>query len=53
MKDGENQDWWHFLTDLVPTSAIGAFTEGNIPPGQIRPSPSGIVVPPSLSATPA
>ncbi|MFC9053244.1 C4-dicarboxylate transporter DctA [Streptomyces anthocyanicus] len=30
VKDGQNQDWWHFLTDLVPTSAVGAFAEGNI-----------------------
>ncbi|MFD9903399.1 C4-dicarboxylate transporter DctA [Streptomyces sp. NPDC059063] len=30
VKDGEGQSWWHFLTDLVPTSAVGAFAEGNI-----------------------
>ncbi|WP_258572700.1 C4-dicarboxylate transporter DctA [Streptomyces sp. KM273126] len=30
VKDGQNQDWWHFLTDLVPTSAVGAFAEGNV-----------------------
>ncbi|WP_320783475.1 C4-dicarboxylate transporter DctA [Streptomyces sp. CRN 30] len=30
VKEGQNQDWWHFLTDLVPTSAVGAFAEGNI-----------------------
>ncbi|MFE0173541.1 C4-dicarboxylate transporter DctA [Streptomyces sp. NPDC059002] len=30
VKDGENQSWWHFLTDLVPSSAVGAFAEGNI-----------------------
>ncbi|MFF1712078.1 C4-dicarboxylate transporter DctA [Streptomyces sp. NPDC058268] len=30
VKDGENQSWWHFLTDIVPSSAVGAFAEGNI-----------------------
>ncbi|MFB7741722.1 C4-dicarboxylate transporter DctA [Streptomyces sp. NPDC056132] len=30
VKSGENQSWWHFLTDIVPSSAIGAFAEGNI-----------------------
>ncbi|MEU9190781.1 C4-dicarboxylate transporter DctA [Streptomyces sp. NPDC048484] len=30
VKSGEDQSWWHFLTDLVPTSAVGAFAEGNI-----------------------
>ncbi|MFD9794135.1 C4-dicarboxylate transporter DctA [Streptomyces sp. NPDC059070] len=30
VKRGENQGWWHFLTDLVPSSAVGAFAEGNI-----------------------
>ncbi|MFE4535354.1 C4-dicarboxylate transporter DctA [Streptomyces scopuliridis] len=30
VKDGQGQDWWHFLTDLVPSSAVGAFAEGNI-----------------------
>ncbi|MFF9899405.1 C4-dicarboxylate transporter DctA [Streptomyces longispororuber] len=30
VKDGENQEWWHLLTDLVPTSAVGAFAEGDI-----------------------
>ncbi|MGW6054791.1 C4-dicarboxylate transporter DctA [Streptomyces sp. NPDC055189] len=30
VKDGENQSWWHFLTDIVPSSAVGAFAEGKI-----------------------
>lgn len=30
VKDGEEQSWWHFLTDIVPSSAVGAFAEGNI-----------------------
>ncbi|WP_409235244.1 C4-dicarboxylate transporter DctA [Streptomyces sp. PA5.6] len=30
VKDGEAQSWWHFLTDIVPSSAVGAFAEGNI-----------------------
>lgn len=30
VEDGENQTWWHFLADLVPSSAVGAFAEGNI-----------------------
>ncbi|GAA0592588.1 C4-dicarboxylate transporter DctA [Streptomyces crystallinus] len=30
VKEGESQEWWHFLTDAVPTSAVGAFAEGNI-----------------------
>ncbi|WP_241269073.1 C4-dicarboxylate transporter DctA [Streptomyces chrestomyceticus] len=27
---GSDQSWWHFLTDLVPSSAVGAFAEGNV-----------------------
>ncbi|MFH8790991.1 cation:dicarboxylate symporter family transporter [Streptomyces sp. NPDC017941] len=30
VKDGEGQSWWHFLTDVVPSSAVGAFAEGDI-----------------------
>ncbi|WP_158884867.1 C4-dicarboxylate transporter DctA [Amycolatopsis anabasis] len=30
VQSGENQSWWHFLTDIVPTSAIGAFADGNV-----------------------
>ncbi|MGA5134087.1 C4-dicarboxylate transporter DctA [Streptomyces olivoreticuli] len=30
VKSGESQSWWHFLTDIVPSSAVGAFTQGNI-----------------------
>ncbi|MFE0103562.1 C4-dicarboxylate transporter DctA [Streptomyces sp. NPDC059009] len=30
VKEGEAQGWWHFLTDLVPTSVVGAFAEGDI-----------------------
>ncbi|MCX4538549.1 cation:dicarboxylase symporter family transporter [Streptomyces sp. NBC_01669] len=30
VKDGQGQSWWHFITDLVPESAVGAFAEGNI-----------------------
>ncbi|MGW8379031.1 C4-dicarboxylate transporter DctA [Streptomyces sp. ODS28] len=30
VKEGKGQSWWHFLTDLVPTSAVGAFAEGDI-----------------------
>ncbi|MYY86935.1 MULTISPECIES: C4-dicarboxylate transporter DctA [unclassified Streptomyces] len=30
VQDGEDQSWWHFLTDIVPSSAVGAFAEGNI-----------------------
>ncbi|MEI5101888.1 C4-dicarboxylate transporter DctA [Streptomyces sp. PmtG] len=30
VKDGQDQDWWHFLTDVVPSSAVGAFAEGDI-----------------------
>ncbi|MGW1075047.1 C4-dicarboxylate transporter DctA [Streptomyces sp. NPDC002537] len=30
VKDGENQSWWHLLTDIVPSSAVGAFAEGSI-----------------------
>ncbi|WP_037064464.1 C4-dicarboxylate transporter DctA [Pseudonocardia acaciae] len=29
-QSGQEQSWWHFLTDIVPTSAVGAFAEGNI-----------------------
>lgn len=27
---GESQGWWHFLTDLVPSSIVGAFSEGDV-----------------------
>jgi aerobic C4-dicarboxylate transport protein len=27
---GESQSYWHFLTDLVPSSIVGAFAEGNV-----------------------
>lgn len=27
---GSDQSWWHFLTDLVPSSAVGAFAEGHV-----------------------
>lgn len=27
---GESQSWWHFLTDLVPSSIVGAFAEGDV-----------------------
>ncbi|MFH8407080.1 C4-dicarboxylate transporter DctA [Streptomyces sp. NPDC018019] len=30
VKEGADQSWWRFLTDLVPTSSVGAFAEGNI-----------------------
>jgi aerobic C4-dicarboxylate transport protein len=30
IQQGETQSWWHFLTDLVPTSLVGAFAEGNV-----------------------
>ncbi|WP_327248975.1 cation:dicarboxylate symporter family transporter [Streptomyces sp. NBC_01320] len=30
VKDGQGQSWWHFITDLVSESAVGAFAEGNI-----------------------
>ncbi|MFH9424225.1 C4-dicarboxylate transporter DctA [Streptomyces sp. NPDC017529] len=30
VKEGADRSWWHFLTDLVPTSSVGAFAEGNI-----------------------
>ncbi|KUL55350.1 C4-dicarboxylate transporter [Streptomyces sp. NRRL F-4489] len=30
VKEGEKRGWWHFLTDLVPTSAVGAFADGSI-----------------------
>lgn len=30
IQQGESQSWWHFLTDLVPTSIVGAFAEGNV-----------------------
>jgi aerobic C4-dicarboxylate transport protein len=30
IQTGETQSWWHFLTDLVPTSIVGAFAEGNV-----------------------
>ncbi|MEV5599186.1 C4-dicarboxylate transporter DctA [Streptomyces sp. NPDC052496] len=29
-QSGSGQSWWHFLTDLVPSSTVGAFAEGNI-----------------------
>ncbi|MFD6279895.1 C4-dicarboxylate transporter DctA [Streptomyces sp. NPDC060209] len=30
IKEGEHQQWWEFLTDLVPHSFFGAFVEGDI-----------------------
>ncbi|MFF7245150.1 C4-dicarboxylate transporter DctA [Embleya sp. NPDC008237] len=27
---GEAQSWWHFLTDLVPSSVVGAFADGDV-----------------------
>ncbi|MEU2208688.1 C4-dicarboxylate transporter DctA [Streptomyces hygroscopicus] len=30
VEQGEGRSWWHFLTDIVPTSAVGAFADGNI-----------------------
>ncbi|WP_331767307.1 C4-dicarboxylate transporter DctA [Embleya sp. NBC_00896] len=27
---GESQTWWHFLTDLVPSSIVGAFADGDV-----------------------
>ncbi|MFC4909735.1 C4-dicarboxylate transporter DctA [Actinomadura gamaensis] len=30
VKEGQDQSWWHFLTDIVPSSAIGAFADGDI-----------------------
>lgn len=30
VQSGESQSWWHFLTDIVPTSAVGAFADGNV-----------------------
>ncbi|RSO08881.1 C4-dicarboxylate transporter DctA [Streptomyces sp. WAC 06783] len=29
-EQGSDQSWWHFLTDLVPTSPVGAFAGGNV-----------------------
>jgi aerobic C4-dicarboxylate transport protein len=30
IQEGEAQSWWHFLSDLVPQSIVGAFAEGNV-----------------------
>ncbi|MBO2453153.1 C4-dicarboxylate transporter DctA [Actinomadura barringtoniae] len=30
VKEGQDQSWWHLLTDIVPSSAVGAFAEGDI-----------------------
>jgi aerobic C4-dicarboxylate transport protein len=30
IQQGENQNWWHYLTDMVPDSIVGAFAEGNV-----------------------
>lgn len=30
IEDGKSQSYWHFLTDLVPDSIVGAFAEGNV-----------------------
>lgn len=30
IQEGETQSWWHFLTDLVPDSIVGAFAEGDV-----------------------
>lgn len=28
--EGSSQSWWHFLTDLVPSSIVGAFADGDV-----------------------
>jgi aerobic C4-dicarboxylate transport protein len=30
IKTGQTQSYWHFLTDLIPTSVVGAFSQGNV-----------------------
>jgi aerobic C4-dicarboxylate transport protein len=30
IQQGQSQGWWHFLTDMVPSSIVGAFAEGNV-----------------------
>lgn len=30
IQQGENAGWWHYLTDMVPSSVVGAFAEGNV-----------------------
>jgi aerobic C4-dicarboxylate transport protein len=30
IQQGETSSWWHYLTDMVPSSVVGAFAEGNV-----------------------
>ncbi|MCW2899465.1 MAG: dctA [Streptosporangiaceae bacterium] len=30
IQQGESQSWWHFITDMVPDSVVGAFAQGNV-----------------------
>src|ERR1700737_1458724 len=30
IKTGQTQGYWHFLTDLIPSSVVGAFSTGNV-----------------------
>lgn len=30
IEEGSSQSWWHFLTDLVPSSIVGAFADGDV-----------------------
>ncbi|MCW2913173.1 MAG: Aerobic C4-dicarboxylate transporter for fumarate, L-malate, D-malate, succunate, partial [Actinomycetia bacterium] len=30
IQQGETSGWWHYLTDMVPSSVVGAFAEGNV-----------------------
>jgi aerobic C4-dicarboxylate transport protein len=30
IQTGASQSWWHFFTDLVPSSVVGAFADGNV-----------------------
>jgi aerobic C4-dicarboxylate transport protein len=30
IQQGENTSWWHYLTDMVPASVVGAFAQSNV-----------------------
>ncbi|MGI8333194.1 C4-dicarboxylate transporter DctA [Actinomadura scrupuli] len=30
IQQGETSSWWHYLTDMVPSSVVGAFADGDV-----------------------
>lgn len=30
IQQGQHSGWWHYLTDMIPTSVVGAFSDNNV-----------------------